>query len=391
MNRFPINFLLYVTSAALALLCAWTFYLTMKRDQGMSQQDVWEKSEQLSTAGRAQTPDDKRDDYSDATQAWWKTFQVANFIGKPPPEPEGPAVQVVQAPPTPVDFTVESILDVVFIVYGSDEFSRCAVRYKADADVRPPEDEQPGAQPGYAGPRDVTPAPNAARPARGAQQTPTPMPAAFPDDRPMQILKVGEPLWPPYEHIVLARVDETANAVYFSRMDGDQEGEEEKIYRNELGLAQSVLEALAGGQPDAGRPRQVAEEALPPQARGQWVDVEETKAVKPGQWHISRKDNDYLRDNAQEVFSSEVGLRSYVSSGGNVRGIQVMHVSPRLAQFGVQKGDVILELNGTPVKSKAEALRVGKQQHKQGVRTFRAKILSKWGKVEERTYHAPDN
>ena len=388
MTRFPINFLLFLTSGALALACAWTFYQTMNRDAGKSQQEVWEEAEALQKAGRAQTPDDKRDDYSERSQVWWKTFQQANFIGKPPPEAPKPAEQVVEQPKTPENFKVESILDVMFILYSSTGESWCAVRYKPEADVIPPKDEKPGT---YSGPGDAVaqPQPNANRPAPG-QAGASPMPGGRVDGGLMQILTVGDALWPRYEHVKLLRVDESGEAVFFAI--GQEEGaDEEKLFRNELGLAQEVLEALAGGpSASTGAPRQPRPQPPESAPDSTWIDVEETRAVRPGQWHISRDDDDFLRENAQEVFNKDVSLRSYVSKGGTVRGLQVTRVSPRLARFGVQQGDVILELNGVPVSSKAQALKVGKEQHRQGVRTFRAKIMSRWGKIEERTYHTPD-
>ena len=48
-------------------------------------------------------------------------------------------------------------------------------------------------------------------------------------------------------------------------------------------------------------------------------------------------------------------------------------------------------VNGVKVSTKAQALREGRRMYKQGVRTFRAKILTGLGRIEERTYHAPNN
>ena len=97
-----------------------------------------------------------------------------------------------------------------------------------------------------------------------------------------------------------------------------------------------------------------------------------------------------LSQQSERVFHEDVGLRSYSSARGNVRGVQVTRISPELQRFGVQSGDVLLELNGKPVRSKAEALAVGRKQYQAGVRVFRAKVLNRYGRQEERTYYAPN-
>jgi hypothetical protein len=212
----------------------------------------------------------------------------------------------------------------------------------------------------------------------------------FGEQRIHQVLEVGDKLWPNYQDITFVRVQEDGMAVYFSRQrPGEEQPVEEKVFPDEFGLPQDILAELAKG-PGAPVHSRPGPKPVKPVAQTDWVDVPETKAVRPGQWHISRADNEFLEQNFNSVFNEELGLRAYQSTSGNVRGIQLTHISPRLERFGVRAGDVLIELNGFPVKTKTEALKIGKQLYKQGVRTFVAKILTGYGRIEERTYYAPD-
>jgi hypothetical protein len=82
---------------------------------------------------------------------------------------------------------------------------------------------------------------------------------------------------------------------------------------------------------------------------------------------------------------------SYVSrTGSGQRGLQVMNVSTEIQQrFGVQQGELILAVNGTPVTTKAQAVNTGKKMYNRGVRRFVVTFLSN-GREIERTYQAPD-
>lgn len=397
--RFPTGLLLYLCSAALGLGCVWTFYQTMNRQPEVTQQQMVEQTKTLINKGRSQTPEDRLDDYSKASLSWWQSFKEANFIGVLPPEPEVEKPPEEPAPP-PVEKTpIEEILDVVCIVYSPPDDSRCVVRYKPTANVTPPPDVVGTGRAGAAaapvrGPADVTrpPATPGAKPPHAP--APTPMPAFGGDDGGwIQIVEEGGALWPQYEHIKLARVDPSGLSVYFTRT-GTAEGEapaEEKVFRNELGLDKEVLAALEQGGVATTGPRPVTSQPTEgsPDA-SDWIEVEETRAVSPNVWHVSRKDNDFIRDNAQTVFNEDLGLRNYQSRGGAVSGLQITKVSPRIQQFGIQTGDVLLEVNGVPVKSRAQAMQVGKEQYQKGVREFRAKFMTRWGRVEERVYHAPE-
>lgn len=400
MARLPINFLLYLTSGALALGSGWTFYDTMARSKTMDPKEIADVSSQHIQKGREQTPDDLRDTYGGTAKPWWEQFGKANFTGEERIEPDQNTVVETAPEPAQTMMPITDILDVVGLQFDSSGTSRCVVRYKQAADVHPPVersassmDEAMGAAsgtPGYTGPQDTASGqrPNKTGAPNGQRGTPPGMPS-YSEQRVFQVLGVGDALWPSYSDITLVRVQEDGMAVIFSRQRaGQEEPLEEKVYSDEFGLPQEVLAQLAEGSASGtGRPGPKPVKTV---AKGEWVDVQETQAVRPGQWHISRDDDRFLRDNAQTVFNQDVGLRSYESSSGNVRGVQITRVSSRLERFGIRSGDVLIELNGFKVGTKAEALKVGKKLYKQGVRTFRAKILTGYGRIEERTYQAPD-
>jgi len=405
MTRLPINLLLYVCSAGLAAGSAWTFYSAMTSTAGLSLEEISSESSAHIRKGREETPSDQRDRYSGDARAWWNSFDEANLVGLEIKPPEAMEEKPVEPEKTVTAVPVQEILDVVGLAFDSNNPGWCVVRYKPMADVRPPKtvagegEVAGGSVPGYAGPADSVRPANPGRAvgsrgnARGVPAGRPGMPAfAGGEQRVFQILREGESLWPTYDDIKLLRVQADGQAVFFTRtVPGQAEPMEEKMIPSELGLSQEVLAVLAkdaGSRTSSGRStgREPAQGAS-----SDWIDVPETRAVSPGQWHISKADDRYLRDNAQTVFNEEFSARSYTSRSGSVRGVQVTRISPRLERFGVQSGDVVLELNGVKVSTKAQALREGRRMYKQGVRTFRAKILTGLGRIEERTYHAPNN
>ncbi|MEM7198802.1 MAG: hypothetical protein AAF628_00950 [Planctomycetota bacterium] len=403
MAKFPLNPLLYLASAGLAAGSGMLFYETMMGPPPPSQKEATDEAFELIKKGRVRQPDELRNDYSEAALPWWKNFTAANLIGKLPPKPvERETVEepVVTQSVTPL----EEILQVILILSDPAGTSKCVVRYLDSANVQPPPDAVASGGAPAGGPRDVVAQRAAAmrQPGRGGPSggSNTPMPSFGGGTELHHHLEVGEPLWPPYEDIKLAEVLTTGESVVFRR-----EGEvlpegvarEEKVFHNELQLDKEILEELERNAVAVRRlPEGAGDEPLPREARpsypaGQWVDVgERTRAVEPGQWHISRSDSQFLQSNAKRVFNEDVSLQSYVSRSGAVSGVRVTKVSAQLERFGVQAGDVLLELNGVAVRNKAEALSVGRKQYRRGTRAFRAKVLNRYGRIEERTYYAPN-
>lgn len=411
MTKLPINPLLYLASIGLAGGSGLLFYHTMTAPEPKRLQQITAESETLRQKGRERTPDDRRDDYTEAAKAWWLQLQEANFVGKLPPEPEEAKPSGPEPPKAATVTPVAELLDVVCILADAAGGGLCVVKYKETANVQPPVKVARSAAAPYAGPSDtgarpepipagqpaVAPKPGrpqAARPALAVPGATAGLGVAL-----LHHLRIGDVLWPPYDDTALVRVEQDASAAYFARKGEAPEGTtgEEKVFRNELQLRQDVLEELAQHPivvPGAGRPArpEPSASAAPAAApAGQWVDVgEHTRTVRPGHWHISRSDDRYLEENAQRIFNEDVTLQSYSSQSGNVHGVRVAKISAQLERFGVQAGDVLLELNGVPVRSKAEALSIGKKQYQQGQRVFRARILNRYGRVEERTYYAPE-
>jgi hypothetical protein len=99
---------------------------------------------------------------------------------------------------------------------------------------------------------------------------------------------------------------------------------------------------------------------------------------------ISKKDEERFR-NPDELLS-QIHFDTYVSSSGKVTGLIVRNVDAKVAAtFGVAAGEVLLEINGRPVRSRMQAMEIGKNDYKRGVRTF----ITKWmanGAVIERTF-----
>jgi len=407
MAKLSINFLLYTASLGFAGGSGYLFYETMSAPEQQTPREIYDEAMASIDSGRKLTPDDRRDEYTEAAKPWWESFSQANFTGALPPEPVAVEDDAeTHAPPPVSSMPADEIVNVLSITFdsaGADSW--CIVQYK-DTNVQPPVNAFTGvANPGYGGPVDIS------RGAAPAAAGPNAMPSYAGGPVLIQHLKIGDSLWPPHQNVVLSRISDDGLSVFFKRSqvpekpgDGDAEAnadggtgepsadsEEEKVYKNELGLATDVIEAINDGaapidRPDRGRPKPKVVEVTT------WIDVgEETRAVRPGEYHVSRKDSEYLRKNAQQVFSEDIAMRSYRSPRGNISGVRVMRVSPRLERFGVQAGDVLLELNGVPVKNKAQALKVGKAQYNRGVRLFRAKVLNRYGRVEERSYNAPDN
>jgi C-terminal processing protease CtpA/Prc len=73
-----------------------------------------------------------------------------------------------------------------------------------------------------------------------------------------------------------------------------------------------------------------------------------------------------------------------------MRGLSVRNIKSDVAQkFGVQTGDVLLEVNNRKVSSKAQAVNMVKKDYKRGVRSYATKWLSN-GQEVTRVYLAPN-
>ena len=430
--RLPLPFLLYTTALGLFCWAGWTVYESLPlMDDGARQAASEAGSKQargLIKRGQGSGSQSSGPDY--AASSWWSQLKEVNLIGKlPPKEPTAAEIegQRLKEETPKIDTTpLEDIFELVSLVYDPKESGRggeahVIIRYKPTASVEPPdwwlkENQPPGTS---MGPRDLSAAPSTAktrssrgRGRRGQQgvqernkssaRMPTSMPTASITGR--EILQKiwvddgGDPrrssaLWPTYGHIRLVRVAPNAQSAFFVRdvpppAEGEPKAEpkEEELLKTAAAIPQSILLALRsrGEQADARAAR--PEQQQQPKA-GTWREVEETTRVG-NQFHIGRKDEQRFRSSGD--FFNDVYVDTYVSKTSSLRGVSVRSVQPKLAQaYGIETGDVLLEVNSRKITSKAQATNMVKKDYQRGVRTFSTKWLSN-GQVVERVYQAPD-
>lgn len=425
--RLPLPFLLYTTALGLFGWAGWTVYESLPLMEAGARQQASDagtkKARSLIKRGQGSGNQNSGPDYSAST--WWSQFREINLIGKlPPKEPTAAEIEAkrLQEEAPKIDTTpLEDIFELVSLVYDPKESGRggeahVIIRYKPTASVEPPEwwlkeNSPPGAS---TGPRDLAAAPSTAKTRstrgrgrrnpqgnKGGARMPTAMPTTSITGR--EILQKiwvddgGDPrrssaLWPTYGHIRLVRVAPNAQSAFFVRdvpppAEGEPEVEpkEEELLKTAASIPQSILLALRNRGEQAG-PRVVAQEKAQPKA-GTWREVEETTRVG-NQFHIGRKDEQRFRSSGD--FFNDVYVDTYVSKTSSLRGVSVRSVQPKLAQaYGIETGDVLLEVNSRKITSKAQATNMVKKDYQRGVRTFSTKWLSN-GQVVERVYQAPD-
>lgn len=189
--------------------------------------------------------------------------------------------------------------------------------------------------------------------------------------------------------IKLVRVAPDAQTAYFVRVSqGNPEPKEERLLKTAMNLRQDVIEELRRLQGREGPDADTLTAAPSKSSDVQWMEVSETSRV--GQkWQVSRKDEQRFRENPDQLLE-QFSVETYVGRSGSIRGVSFRSVEPQLAQrFGVSAGEVLIEVNGRTVESKAQALQFGKSDYNRGVRTFTTKWLSN-GQIVERVYQAPD-
>lgn len=423
----PLPLLLYLTSAGLFGLAGWTVYemLPMWKDsvRAAATQKGQDEGTDLLGKGKGQNTISAVWSYGSSTSEWWAAFRNANLIGKlPPPPPVADEGKPKPPPPPPPVKPLEEIFELVAIVHdtegGAGGNSQVILRYKPEANVQPPEwyvreNTPTAAAGGSVGPRDVT---SNRTGARGATAPPKPanptnparpngpasaMPVSSVGREILQkawVVDGGDPrrsnkLWEPYSDIRLVRVAADAQSAFFVRTppppnpgEAPKEPQEEELLKTSLSLSQDVLREIRRLQGKSDAPVATAPNA--PKASNKWMDVEETTLVG-NTVNIGRKDEKRFRENSDE-FLTQLNLDTYVSKSSNLKGLQVRNVDRQLAQqFGIQETDVLVEINGRPVQTKAQAMQLGKADYQRGVRTFNTKWWSN-GQMVERVYQAPD-
>ncbi len=60
-----------------------------------------------------------------------------------------------------------------------------------------------------------------------------------------------------------------------------------------------------------------------------------------------------------------------------------------MRRFGIQKNEILIKVNGEPVKNRAHGIKVGKNMHRKGTRSFTLTFFSD-GQTVDRVYRVPD-
>lgn len=446
--KLPIPLLLHLSSVGMLAFVGLTVKSMVPHYQQKSQNDAQSQGIEVAkdrlTKGRAQGPTSESWNYGGSNAAWWAGFAKANLIGKLPPPPpdvakgpnggsDQPEVPK-QAPLRPL----AEVIELVSLVYdgksdGKGGTSHVILRFKPDVLVEPPEwwvrenTVAAGSGPNRLmdsvrtpGPmRSNTPsatAPGAPRQTGGSTPAQPVRPSgALPvgNNSSEKVQRVwvqddGDPrrssfLWTVKStdgrevgKVRLVRVAADAQSAFFVReLPPAKAGEppqvqpEEELIKTSMNIPQEVLAEMRRLQGGSGRAAQGGAGPAPAAANGQWIDQPTTSRVG-NQWNIGRDDERQFRERSDELFE-RLDVDTYVSKTSSMRGVYVRNVEPELAsKFGVSTGDVLLEVNGRKVESKAQAIQAGKADYNRGVRTFTTKWLTSSGQVVDRTYQAPD-
>lgn len=439
--KLPTPILLHLVSVGLLAFIGWAVYemvpLYKPGTQDAAQKEGMVSAKDRLARGRGQGPTSESWSYGGPMASWWAGFRQVNLIGKLPPPPPPPPGQSPEEKETQKPVAqlrpLEEVIELVSLVYDGKEdgkggASHVIVRFKPEANVEPPEwwiRENTPAQ-GPTRPLDSV----AQRPAAGSKPTTPPsttQPGGRPPVAPPRPPSAGMPvagaavekvqkvwaaenqedprrssrLWPVKSSdgrevgsVRLVRVAPDAQSAFFIReIPGQPATEvprEEELIKTTMNIPQDVLAEMRRLQ---GRSAPVAQEtgsgSTSRPSGSTWIDQAET--TRSGNVvNIGREDEARLRERSEEMFS-QLDVDTYVSKSSGLRGVYVRSAEPQLAaRFGVAAGDVLLEVNGRKVESKAQAIQTGKADYNRGVRSFVTKWLTSSGQMVERTYQAPD-
>lgn len=430
--KLPIALFLYTAALGLAGTSGWIVYRMMplwsKQARDAATHTGMKDAKDKISLGKGQGQGSVDWSYSSRTTQWWAGFLAVNFVGKLPPPPakiEDPSE--AKKPDVVADVRpLEQIIELVSLVYdphdqGKGELSHVIVRYRPEANVQPPEwyvRETTSVSSGgpVAAGRDVAPPrvggnplgpqgkPLAGSPPNNKNRGASGLPSSTLGREVLQKVWIqggGDPrrdpkLWPPFSDIRLVRVDPTAQSAYFVRAalepkDGvaaSPEAKEEELLKSAMGLPQDMVRELHRLQ---GRSSGEASGGALPSAKQSgmtWRETEETALIDNVR-HIGRRDEQRFRDNPNELWD-KVNVDTYVSKTSSTKGLVVRNLDAQVAsRFGVVQGDVLIEVNGRSVQTKAQAVQFGEGEYKKGVRTFVTKWISA-GQVVERIYQASD-
>ena len=392
--RNGIKLYLYLASASMLGAAGWLGEAAINRGAGPGQVSMegMEVARQWIGAGHELR---RKDPWNFDNREWFAQFQVVNLTGWRPTAEE-PVYTGSGDDPTQPPKALDEIFQLISLMYHNaegDPETHVVLRYQEDSrgEILGGVEKLPVA--GAVG-LAANQIPGGRLP-RGARAHSGP-PGALPWSQPPRVpvtnrlvhhVKVGESLREPFGQIVLVRVAEDANSAFFRR--GDIGSQLEEAYKQVLGLDSKLLGQLVARNRKPGEVK--TRTGLPPTADSSWIDVPVTTQVSPGRFSISRADDELIRRDPQKLLD-RVFIRPYTSRSGNrsLDGIELLKVDAELGQrFGVRTGDVILEVNGEPVRTRSQAIEVGTRLYGQGVREFRVRVTS-MGRREERIYIFPD-
>ncbi|HHI80008.1 MAG TPA: hypothetical protein ENK02_08500 [Planctomycetes bacterium] len=327
---------------------------------------------ELEKKGNAMQPDRASWRYGGKKiQDWWRLIETTNWVGKVPVVKTEKEPEVKEEPKPKLVLKPLSEILKLKLVFGLPKESAFVTVLYLDPNVQAPKSE-------YAAVSD---------PMGGGGADPGGSMAVFQD------LRRGDHLYPPYEDIQLVDLTPDGRGAIFSRTGA--EGDHKRI-QEEIRLGEFEMSGDSFGEIDG---KGSGSKVVPSTGKKRkWKNPGKlTKKMGENLWMVSEKDRKEL-SSGYDKFMKKMSVEDYVGylpdpkAGGKrrkVTGVSIRKVPPEAKRFGVRRGDVLIAVNGTRVKGRASAIRLGKEQYKRGVRSFELTFLSQ-GREVVRTYQVPD-
>ncbi len=329
-------------------------------------------SQKLEKKGNAKQPDRASWRYGGKRyQDWWRLIETTNWVGKVPVVKSEKPEEVKEKPKPKISLKPLSEIIKLKLVFGRPKESAFVTVLYLDPNVQAPKSE-------YAAVAD---------PMGGNVGGPGGALAVFQD------LRKGDHLYPSYEDIQLAGLTPDGRGAIFSRTsaEGGEKRVLEEIRLDEFEMSGDSFGDIEGKSKSSHSTKGTGK-------KRNWRDPGAlTKKMGENLWMVSKKDHQELGA-SYDRFMKKMSVEDYVGyladpkSGGKrrkVTGVTIRKVPAEARRFGVRRGDVLIAVNGTPVKGRASAISLGKEQYRRGVRTFELTFLSQ-GRKEVRTYQVPD-
>ncbi len=374
--------LLVILAAGLVALDGWVAYDLFRFEKNGKKSGAYQLALDLkkrsirALAGKSkQGAGPTQWDYSNLES--WAIFYKANFTGKEPPKPlpkaaSKPASKPVPKTHEPLSEDVELLSLFLFPgEEGTQADSYVVLQYKK-------------------------PVEQAASLDRGV-----PGQAAAANALSIHLLHKGDHLRPPFDAWVLKEVLPDGSGAVFTWNGKDEETLKIKE------IAASMEAARASDLPNPYEQAGTGAASRPAGKKGagrrprrfssgrRWKPVKRITQVAPNDWILPEKDvNDFGRNPDRWLRSIRLGTHRLPPGarkrhGGQRTGLAIGKVSGKARELGLEEGMILISINGHPVRTKAEAIQVGKKLYKQGVRVFQATVLQ-YGRERTLIYRLPD-